>query len=227
MLLRECPSYTKRSTSTVAARCIDNMKLWLHNINGTSCTLHCTLPHGGIMSFRAVQATEEEFTKALPGDDVVPDAAVQLDRAMTFPVAAVLLGLWVLQIGRLDRGRAGWYLPIWLERLLPRKARALRHLDPSIQTNEGDWIHDWASFGRDVMVKIEAVDSARYVVFTGSRGNTSWSWTLAWSPEGDGKSRLHARMRISAFRHTRLLRFMDFCDRLLYVAFFRGLTERL
>jgi hypothetical protein len=179
------------------------------------------------LSFRAIQATKEELAKALPGDNLVPSAKVQLDRAMTFPVTAALLGPWILQIGRRDKGRAGWYLPAWLERLLPCKARALRYLDLSIQTHQGDWIHDWASFGQDIFVKVEAVDPSRYVVFTGRRGKVTWSWTLVWLPEGDNKSRLHARMRISNLRHTRLLRPMDFFDRLLYVAFWHGLTERL
>lgn len=176
---------------------------------------------------RAIRATAEEIKAALPGDDLITDAAVQLDRAMTFRVSAAMLGLWVLQIGRLDKGRAGWYLPRWLERLLPRKARALRRLDPTIQTNAGDKIHDWASFGHDIMVDVQAVDPARYVIFTGARGKTTWSWTLCWSPEGDGKSRLQVRMRVSSFRHTRLLPFVDFFDALLYAAFRRGLTERL
>ncbi len=178
------------------------------------------------MSFPAVQPTKDELGAALPGDNLIPNAAVQLDRAMTFDAVATVLGLWVLQIGRRDKGRAGWYLPRWLERLLPRKARALRYLDPSIQTEKGQWIHDWASFGKEVFAKVEAVGPS-YVIFTGERGTTTWSWTLSWSPEGDGKSRLHARMRISTFRHTWLLRFMDYADRLLYVAFWRGLTERL
>jgi hypothetical protein len=146
---------------------------------------------------------------------------------MTFEVAAITLGLWILQIGRCDKGRAGWYLPSWLERFLPRKARALRRLNPKIQTNAGDLIHDWASFGKNIMVKVEAVDPARYVIFTGQRGKITWSWTLCWTPEGDGTSRLHVRMRISSFRRTWLLPFVSFCDALLYAAFRRGLSERL
>ena len=61
-----------------------------------------------------------------PGDDVVPDAPVVMDREAVLPGSAEQLWPWLVQLGK---DRAGWYFPRWAERVIPAKGRGIRHLD--------------------------------------------------------------------------------------------------
>ena len=56
--------------------------------------------------------------RPLPGDDLIPDAGVVLDRAAEFACSAEVLWPWIVQLGK---DRAGWHLPDWLERLVRRR----------------------------------------------------------------------------------------------------------
>jgi len=58
-------------------------------------------------------ATDEEFTRPLPGDAVVPDG-IQSTRAITVHAPARAIWPWLVQMGQ---DRAGFYSFDWLERL--------------------------------------------------------------------------------------------------------------
>jgi hypothetical protein len=68
-----------------------------------------------------VAAHPDEVRAALPGDEVVPDATVVMDRGFDLPASPEAVWPWFAQLGR---DRAGWYLPRWVERLLPANRRA-------------------------------------------------------------------------------------------------------
>lgn len=59
-------------------------------------------------------ATNEELTEALPGDEVKPDAGIQVTHAITIDAPAGDVWKWLVQIGQ-DRG--GFYSYDWLENL--------------------------------------------------------------------------------------------------------------
>ena len=67
-----------------------------------------------------VGASPAEAARPLPGDDVVPDADVVMDRAFTVDAAPAEVWPWLAQLGK---QRAGWYLPGPVERLVPDGGR--------------------------------------------------------------------------------------------------------
>jgi len=60
-------------------------------------------------------ATEAERSAALPGDELVPDADIQVTRAITIDASAAEVWAWVIQMGQ---DRAGFYSYTWIENLL-------------------------------------------------------------------------------------------------------------
>ena len=56
-------------------------------------------------------ATDEEVRRAMPGDDLVPDAA-STTRAITIAAPAEQVWPWLVQLGY---GRAGWYSYDWID----------------------------------------------------------------------------------------------------------------
>ena len=60
---------------------------------------------------------------------------------MTLPAPPEQVWPWLVQLGK---ERAGWYLPGWLERAVPRGRRSLRFLDSDFQElAPGDEVPDW------------------------------------------------------------------------------------
>jgi len=92
-----------------------------------------------------VRPTSAERSASLPGDDLVSPSDVTMDRAFTLDARPHEVWPWLVQLGK---QRAGWYLPTSVERLLPRRRRALRHVDPGLLGHRvGDVIPDWG--GKD------------------------------------------------------------------------------
>jgi hypothetical protein len=107
-----------------------------------------------------VSAHADEIARALPGDELVPDAQVVMDRGFDLPAPPEEVWPWLAQLGR---KRAGWYLPRRLERILPVGGRALRHIEPSLQhLAPGDVIDDWG--GRDATFEIVVHDPPSTIV---------------------------------------------------------------
>lgn len=182
-------------------------------------------------------ATPSEVRMSLPGDDLVPDAIEQMDRAATFAVAPETLWPWIAQLGK---GRAGWYLPQSIERLVPPSRRALRHIEPAFQhVRVGDDEPDWGP-GTPVL-RAHVVDPPNVLAWHSLRDRNDghrWptgdpdgpdvlaiSWTLALRGV-EGGTRLHHRLRIRA-RHRSLVRIGGVFDRLTVVGMFAGLRERV
>lgn len=95
-----------------------------------------------------VRPRREQIAAAAPGDDLVGHPDVVMDRAFDLPAPPVAVWPWINQLGK---DRAGWYLPARAEQFVPRKRRALRRIDESLQHLEsGDVIPDWEREERDV-----------------------------------------------------------------------------
>src|ERR1700680_4701224 len=67
-----------------------------------------------------------DVVRILAGDALIADAEIQPGRATMIPPRASQVWPWLVQLGK---GRASWYMPRWLERLVvwpPRKRSARR-----------------------------------------------------------------------------------------------------
>lgn len=149
------------------------------------------------MLFGSVSASPEDVRRLLPGDDLVPDADVVMDRAFELPAPPEDVWPWFAQLGR---QRAGWYLPRSVERLLPPSRRGLRRLDPALVAEPyvGHVIRDWG--GRSATFEIAVLEPPRVLVHTTRRGRTDGSWAIVLTPyaghDGAG-TRVQLRLRLA------------------------------
>jgi hypothetical protein len=98
---------------------------------------------------------------------------------------------WFVQLGK---GRAGWYLPRWIERLLPVERRALWHIDGSLQhLAVGDGIDDGG--GRNATFEIVTHDAPTTLVHRSTRGALEISWAIVLTPAPADTTRVHLRFR--------------------------------
>jgi hypothetical protein len=165
-----------------------------------------------------------EITCAMPGDELVAAPDAVMDRAFTLPAAPAQVWPWFNQLGK---NRAGWYLPAWLERAVPPRRRALRHLEPALQElKPGDVIDDWG--GRNATFEIVTCDAPHALVHRSARKRLRISWAITLTPEGNGGTRVHLRLRISGVKHRRLLTYGGgLIDLLTVAALAAGLRERV
>jgi hypothetical protein len=128
----------------------------------------------------------------LPGDELIPDAELIMDRVAPLARPPEEVWPWLLQLGK---GRAGWYLPRRLERFTPRRNRALRAIDPAYQHVEvGDRVAD---YGRDGWFEARIVEAPDALVWWSERGDDlRLTWALVLEPRDEG-SLLRVRLRIS------------------------------
>jgi hypothetical protein len=179
----------------------------------------------------AVAPTPAEIAAALPGDDIVADADVVMDRAFTVSVPPDVAWPWLAQLGK---RRAGWYLPRSVERFIPLSRRGLRWTDPAFPALQvGDVIPDWG--GRDASFEVALIDPPKAVVYRSRRGRMSLSWTIVLRPVavtgpsfGPEATRVQLRLRLGPVRRVWLANSVgDLIDGLTIVGLAAGLRERV
>lgn len=160
----------------------------------------------------------------MPGDDLVASPDVVMDRGFTLDAPPNGVWPWFAQLGR---RRAGWYMPRWIEAVIPPGKRALRHLDPALQDlTVGDVIPDWG--GRDATFEIVTHDPPHTLVHRSTRGRLRISWAITLTDDTPGRTRVHLRFRVSGVRHPRLMRYgADAIDGLTVALLAAGLRERV
>jgi hypothetical protein len=170
-----------------------------------------------------VSPTGAEVAAALPGDDLVPDAQVTMDRAFDLPAAPEVAWPWFAQLGK---NRAGWYFPRCVERAIPSRRRGLRRIEPTLQhLAPGDVIDDWG--GRDATFTIVEHTPPTTLVHSSRRGDLRISWAIVVRPSGAG-SRVHLRFRIAGVRRVWLVRTGgELADLLTVAGLAAGLRERV
>ena len=170
-----------------------------------------------------VPPTASERSAALPGDGLVAPADVVMDRAFSLPAPPDVVWPWLVQLGK---RRAGWYLPRWVERLVPRSRRGLRHLAPAyLDLEVGDVIPDWG--GKDETFTVTELEPAHHLLHASRRGRTNLTWCLRLTPEGTG-TRMHLRLRLAPVKHARLAEYGGgFFDLLTISGLAAGLRERV
>jgi hypothetical protein len=129
----------------------------------------------------------------LPGDDLIPDAAGGVDRRARLSATPEQVWPWLVQLGN---GRAGWYLSRRLERLTPRRSRALRVIEPAYQSVAvGDRVAD---YGRDDWFEARVVDPPHALVWWSEREQDLYlTWAFVLEPSGSGESELYVRLRFN------------------------------
>ena len=177
--------------------------------------------------FASVEPTAAEVRRQLPGDDVVPDADVVMDRAFTVAAAPPAVWPWLVQLGK---DRAGWYLPRNVERLLPARRRALRRIDPAFQgLRDGDVIPDYG--GADETFEVVTIRPPDELVYRSQRRRlgVSWAITLAETEvAGTLGTRVHLRLRLGPVRRIGLARVGGgLVDLVTIAGMAAGLRERL
>ena len=172
---------------------------------------------------RDLTPTVAERTCSLPGDGIVPNPDVVMDRGFDLPAPPETVFPWLVQLGR---RRAGWYFPRSVERFIPPSRRAIRVTDPRWQgLAVGDVIPDYG--GADATFTVEEIEPPRLIVYSSQRGNAVVSWVLHLSPV-DAGTRAHLRLRVGPVKHRRLLGTAgDLFDLLTVAGLVGGLRERL
>ena len=178
--------------------------------------------------FSGVEATAAERAEPRAGDELVRDADVVMDRALTVPGAPADVWPWVVQLGK---GRAGWYLPRSVERVIPRRRRAARDVDPRWQqVSVGDVIPDYGQ--RDATFTVAELRPPTTLVYRSTRGRMNVSWSIVLRPTttttaGDG-TRMLLRLRLGPVRRRWLATSGgELIDRITISGLAAGLRERL
>jgi hypothetical protein len=168
--------------------------------------------------------TPTERAAVLPGDKVVSPADVVMDRAFTLAVAPDVVWPWIVQLGK---GRAGWYFPALVERLVPLGRRGLRQIDPGHQDlATGDVVPDWG--GRDATFTVIGLEPGRHLLYASTRGRTRLTWILHLSPAGEARTRMHLRLRLAPVKHRLVAeRLGGLVDQVTVIGLAAGLRERV
>ena len=172
-------------------------------------------------------ATPAEVAAPAPGDALVPDADVVMDRGFDLPAAPEQVWPWIVQLGK---RRGGWYLPRTVERLVPRTRRAARSVQARWQGMAvGDVIPDYG--GSDASFEAVEVEppgpEGGHLVYRSERGRVHISWAITLTPVGPG-TRMHLRLRLAPVRRVRLADSLGgLFDALTIAGMAAGLRERL
>ncbi len=139
-------------------------------------------------------ATTLEVEKPLPGDDLIPEPASQMTRAITINAPPEDVWPWLVQLGN-EKG--GLYSYDWLDILFGylEKPSATEIVPAFQQLDDGDHI----SLGRGGDLIVKRIEPERVLVTIPEalpEGALIWSFIL--EPAGDGKTRLLTRNRASA-----------------------------
>lgn len=148
-------------------------------------------------------STDEEVTRALPGDDLLPTAKINATHAVTVDAPPEQVWPWLIQIGQ---GRGGFYSYDWIENAMGLDIHNTDHILPEYQTLQvGDKI-PLAPDGFGIPVAI--LEPERTLVLhgdtrTGGTGtppmkpgeHLAVSWGFYLEPLPEGKTRLIERWK--------------------------------
>jgi hypothetical protein len=150
-------------------------------------------------------ATPRERRRRMPGDDLVPGAQVSITRAATLPAGPAEVWPWLVQMGW---GRAGWYTPRWVDRLLfPANGPSARSIRPELQgLAVGDLVPDGPPEA-ECAFEVVALEPRHHLVLRSTthlpltwrrRGlaGVDWTWAFELFPVAGGRrTRLVFRWR--------------------------------
>ena len=127
-------------------------------------------------------ATELEARRAMPGDDIIPDANAAT-RAITIDASCADVWPWLVQIGY---GRAGWYSYDWIDN--DGRPSAERIVPEFQNLAVGDQITMIPGMGP----RVREIAPERYIL---SGDEMLGTWCLMLEPVAEGRTRLISRWR--------------------------------
>jgi hypothetical protein len=128
--------------------------------------------------------TDEEVSRVMPGDDLLPEATGTTTRAISVAAPPEQVWPWLVQLGY---GRAGWYSYDWIDNDgHPSADRIIPELQ---DLTIGDQIPMLSGMGP----RVREIQPNRYLVAGDDDGGT---WCLALYPTGHG-CRLVSRWRVN------------------------------
>jgi hypothetical protein len=142
---------------------------------------------------RTYGSTPGERRRVLPGDDIVADAQVVTNHAITINAPPRDVWPWLVQMGW---GRGGWYTARAVDRLLfpdngPSADAIVREFQ---QLDVGDFIPDGPPDAHCGFI-VERIDAERVLVLHSTshlpaswrpRAQLDWSWVFVLTPEAEG-----------------------------------------
>jgi hypothetical protein len=141
-------------------------------------------------------ASDDEVDAALSGDDLTPDPASQVTRAITIEARPEDVWPWIVQLGA---ERAGFYSYDWLERAFGADIRNVTELRPEWQRRAaGDFVPATQPgylgvFPEPLGWRVSMVDPGRAMVLE------NWG-AFVLQPTDDGKTRFIIRSTIAEGR---------------------------
>lgn len=132
-------------------------------------------------------ATDEEVSRSMPGDEVIPNATLFTTRAITIRARPEEIWPWLVQMGY---GRAGWYS---YDRIDNGGRPSARQILPDLQVplRVGARVSASPDGGG---FRVLGVETNRYVTL-----GPQAVWTLALYPQPDGTTRFVQRLRMKYF----------------------------
>ena len=134
-------------------------------------------------------ATDDEVTRAMPGDEVVQQPTFNATRAVTIQARPEEIWPWLVQIGIT---RAGWYSYDWVDNLgRPSAERIL----PDLQRLAVGDVVPMSPNGK-AGLRVKAFEQHQWLLWGDKHGDVStWCWGLY--PQDENHTRLISRVRIS------------------------------
>jgi hypothetical protein len=138
-------------------------------------------------------ATSEESQRPMPGDELLPDAALQATRVVTVDTPPERIWPWLVQMG--PRPRAGAYTYDWIERLLGIDIENKDRILSEYQHLETGEFLALDRKGNGIVVR--DVQPKRFLVLQWVPAKSTWTFGLY--PEDGGRTRLVSRNRVSGW----------------------------
>jgi hypothetical protein len=142
-------------------------------------------------------ATDKELIETLPGDEVKPDAGIQVTHAITINAPAAAVWKWLVQIGQ-DRG--GFYSYDWLENVFGLQIHNTDEIKPEWQELKvGDFVRSahkgWLGgrFDDTAGWFVVTFEPNRALVLRDEIEKGSWAFVL--KQIGENQTRLIVRIR--------------------------------
>ncbi len=135
-------------------------------------------------------ARKDEAARGMPGDEILPDAALQTTRACTIEASPRFVWPWLAQMG--PRPRAGVYTYDWIERLLGIDVKNTDRILPEHQRIDAGDFFALGKGGNGLVVR--EVQPERFLVLQWVPARSTWTFGLY--PDGDGVTRLVSRNRL-------------------------------
>ncbi len=131
-------------------------------------------------------ATEEEVSRAMPGDEIVRNPTFDATRAVTIGGRPPEIWPWIVQIGYL---KAGFYS---YDRLDNDGIPSAERIIPEYQDLR---VGDSIPLSGRVDAEVRLLEPDRFMLLVTNGEHDPWTWAWGLYPQDDGRTRLVTRLR--------------------------------